>query len=108
MFKRLACWNLALITMACATGPANPGPYPTNYAELVNRWMQTTVYDPYSVRDLHIAEPLQGTYSAGLAFGGRIPAWAVCVTYNAKNLYGGYVGLQTTVLWLSGGHRQRA
>jgi hypothetical protein len=103
--KRVVAAVIASAIAACATTqPTNsPGPYPENYEALVNDWLRTSLYDPYSVRDLSITEPRQGRAWRGLLVGGPFNAWATCVTYNAKNRMGGYVGLSTTVVWIVNG-----
>ena len=93
-----------LLLTACAAAPSavssDPGHYPENYRALVKEWMRNTLFDPYSVRDLEITAPTKGTLWRGLVFGGALPAWIVCATFNAKNRFGGYVGRSTSVLFI--------
>lgn len=60
---------------------------PTNYRAQIAAYLKQTLKDPYSVWDAEISEPTT-------LFGGDVPG--VCVRMNAKNSFGGYVGIQTT------------
>jgi hypothetical protein len=54
-----------------------------------------TLKDPGSLQDFAVdrIEPMH--WYQGLLYGNRTEAaWGVCVHYNAKNSYGGYVGLR--------------
>lgn len=93
-----------LLLTACALPPPgvnpDPGPYPEKYRALVEQWLQETLFDPYSVRDLEVTVPVEGTLWQGLLLGGHLPVWTVCATFNAKNRFGGYTGRSTTVLFI--------
>jgi hypothetical protein len=96
---------MVLLLVGCATAatPQSRGPYPDNYLELARDWIRTTLFDPYSVRDLTISEPQPGRAWRGILLGGPFDAWTTCMTFNAKNRMGGYTGLQTYVLWIVDG-----
>ena len=93
----------ALLGLAnCATAPteSNAGPYPAKYREITREHLRTSLFDPYSARDFHVASPKIGqvhvvgtlTHETG---------WAVCYRGNAKNRMGAYTGAKEAVL-LSG------
>lgn len=56
--------------------------------------MRQTLFDPYSVRDLQISTVIEL---------GKVPT--VCVKGNPKNRMGGYVGLQTVMVYMPRGRR---
>lgn len=69
---------------------------PMNYKELVTAAVRESFFDPYSIRDAAITEPVMSTY-AGL------PAWSVCVRANAKNRMGAYTGRKSTAFYIQNG-----
>ena len=50
--------------------------------------------DPYSIQDLSISRPVPERRWVGLVNGSWLDAYVSCVRYNAKNSFGGYVGLK--------------
>jgi hypothetical protein len=97
-----------VLATACAVSippypdsPLPSGPYPLEYEQMIRSWLFSRLRDPYSVRDLVIAEPVAGPL---LRFdGGRgqyVGAYRGCVQYNAKNAFGAYVGLQVDSVWI--------
>lgn len=96
MFRYLGVISL-LLMCACASGTSDransdPGPLPTQYQAIVKRWLDENLKDPHSIQDLTISSPSRATAWTGLLNRGSVEAWVVCVGYNAKNSYGGYVG----------------
>ena len=90
----------ALLALAnCATAPteSNAGPYPAKYRDITRDHLRTSLFDPYSARDFHVASPKIGqvhvvgtlTHETG---------WAVCYRGNAKNRMGAYTGAKEAVL----------
>jgi hypothetical protein len=65
---------------------------PANYRGLVAAYLRKTLKDPYSVRDAEISGPTD--IFVGLINGGTAPG--VCVRMNAKNSFGGYIGIETS------------
>ena len=102
---------LGLFITGCATLPtskematADYGQYPDNYNEIVQNWINDTFFDPYSVRDLTISTPQKYYISEAPLMGGRrYFGYYVSVTCNAKNRMGGYVGKQTSNLFIRNG-----
>ena len=95
--RTLAAIAACLALLGCASpasGPINPGPYPNNYEKIVQNWLRASLKDPYSVRDLRIERPVADRFFVGLLNGGYVDAYQTCVTYNAKNSYGAYVGIR--------------
>jgi hypothetical protein len=74
----------------CATNPeASAAALPANWRQLVADRIRTTFFDPWSIRDAGIAEPVPGTSIYGHIM-------TVCVRANAKNRLGAYTGLEFT------------
>jgi hypothetical protein len=71
------------------------GPYPDNYKALMADYIKTTFFDPYSIRDVKITKPFPARSGFGIA-------WGVCLTLNAKNRMGGYIGLDTDFYVIAG------
>lgn len=84
-------------------GPkAEAGPPPNNYRAASVAAAKETFFDPYSVRDASISQPL---YASAVFDGVSMVArrgWIVCVKANAKNRMGGYTGIQETVMLFEG------
>lgn len=98
---------LSLIVLAgCTPATAPPDaplrPAPANHRASVDAWLQTALKDPESVRDLEVSELRQGGEWTGYAFEGMVPRHYACVTFNAKNSFGGYSGLSTYALFFEG------
>lgn len=95
----LAILASALLT-ACATKPVHiptRGPMPTHeQAEAaVRKVLLSGLKDPDSLKQFSIGEPVPTAWLDGIIHGSTPHAgWLVCFEYNAKNSYGGYVGLK--------------
>lgn len=105
---RLFVICLTLLAIGCTATPTDPmladaGPRPIGHEHIVETWLADHLLDPYSVRDLTISEPRQGTVWTGLLNQGAVPAWYVCAGLNARNAYGGYTGRQIYVLFIRDG-----
>jgi hypothetical protein len=91
----------------CATTPrlANisgaEGDRPEHYEQTIREHLRVTLLDPYSVQDFRVTPP-ERTWCAIPPGGGTFYGWRVKVQYNAKNAYGGYVGLRQSVYWFHG------
>jgi len=104
--------RLTLMAVACCAigacapprpDPASIGPPPANYRAAVKEHIKTTFFDPYSLRDVELSEPVP----ASMVFdgGNLVPysGWMVCLKANGKNRLGGYTGLQVTGILFQGG-----
>ena len=80
--------------------PADAGSAPTQYEQTIRTYLRTALKDPHSMIDFSISEPIQTSCSVGIY--GYFHGWRVTVSYNAKNSFGGYVGLQTHYYWFHG------
>lgn len=91
----------ATATITEGNSPESVGALPTDYEALVNEALRGRLRDPYSAV-VKVGPPnlSQCTTRSGVRFHG----WAMPVTYNAKNGYGGYVGERTLTAWIAGGH----
>lgn len=88
----------ACVFSACvpAKDPEKIGPYPGNYKAAVAADMKTRFFDPYSLRDVSIAEPREGHMLMQ-------QGWIVCVRANGKNRMGAYVGMKDTAFLVNNG-----
>jgi hypothetical protein len=96
-------WKLAMLAnaallSACALSPshdelshADYGAYPTEFKQVIERYMTHVLKDPESARYEYLNMPMRGwrRTSGGSKFG-----YVVCVNVNARNSYGGYTGSQ--------------
>lgn len=62
---------------------------PPNYRQIIVSKVKETFFDPYSIRDASISQPIAGRAALG-------PVATICVRSNAKNRMGGYTGLKAT------------
>ena len=102
---------IALLVVGCAsTGPVPPekarhamrhaGEQPQNYRETIAGYLKYKLADPYSIRDLDIGEPILSCCTTdGFK---RYCGWMVPVQFNAKNKFGGYVGINLHYFWFHG------
>lgn len=98
--KSIITGALLVLLAGCASLPtaqeaasADYGPMPTNYEQIVKTYYGTTLKDPDSAQYRNISSPRQ--YWLGDRFTGAKYGYLVCVTLNAKNSYGAYVGYKT-------------
>lgn len=75
-----------------ATGPAasaDVAALPADYRQQILARAKAEFFDPYSIRDAGISQPIGGTSLMGSTS-------TICVRANAKNRMGAYTGLRTT------------
>jgi hypothetical protein len=94
----LVCAAFASIFL-CGFGkiPADSGPAPADYRAQVSQYILISFKDPDSIKNLRISTPYRlrsRTYNG---------YWAVCIQANARNSYGGYVGLKDYIYIFKGG-----
>ena len=109
--RSLSVLTLALIltmTAGCVSLPNEQelqsleyGPYPENYEAIVKTYYEMLLKDPSSVQYRSITRPYQSYYGNRLE--GVHHGYKTCVTLNAKNSYGAYVGFKTDVLLIRNG-----
>ena len=75
---------------------ADYGPFPDNYEQIVKIYYSSVLKDPNSAIYKEITSPR--TWALGNRLEGAKFGYLVCVTLNAKNSYGGYVGYKTDAL----------
>jgi hypothetical protein len=68
------------------------GAYPTNYKEIVTKWLQTQLIDPASARIEWTGEPKPSDLGTK---GEHLYGYLVNFTVNARNRFGTYTGKQT-------------
>jgi len=71
---------------------ANYGPYPTEYKQIVTKYLRGILKDPDSAKIAKISKPreehkINSKYKKQAIYG-----YSSCALVNAKNSYGGYVG----------------
>jgi hypothetical protein len=67
------------------------GPYPTNYKEIVTKWLETQLVDPTSARIEWKDEPKPADLGSK---GEHLYGYLVTFTANARNRFGTYTGKQ--------------
>lgn len=90
---------VALALAGCASqsvdlASIDPGPAPATHESDVKAYLARTLLDPYSVKDLSISIPYMCSVRLEM-FAKPTHGWCSQVSYNAKNVYGGYVGVKT-------------
>ena len=80
---------------------ADHGSYPNNYEDIVKSYFARILKDPYSVRYESISTPQR--YWLANRLEGATYGYLVCVTLNAKNSYGAYIGYETDALIIRNG-----
>lgn len=68
------------------------GQKPENIEKILRRNFDRTLFDPASVTQFAVTEPVKCGKKKGL--GTPVFGWCASYEYNAKNRLGGYVGLQ--------------
>ena len=97
---------LSISLIGCATtssqiATADYGRYPANYEGIVQNWINSAFFDPYSIRDLRINPPKK--YYLRPLFQRAYYGYRVRVSCNAKNRMGGYIGKEIRNLLIRNG-----
>jgi hypothetical protein len=71
--------------------PSLCGPYPTNYKEIVTKWLETQLIDAESARIEWNGDPKPADLGAK---GEHLYGYLVNFTVNARNRFGAYTGKQ--------------
>jgi hypothetical protein len=71
---------------------ARYGPYPTNYKEIVTKWLETQLIDPASARIEWTDEPKPADQGAKSE---QLHGYLVHFRINARNRFGAYTGKQS-------------
>lgn len=92
------CALVVLALTGCASTPVDlstvdAGPPPTTHEQDVQTYLKGALLDPDSIKDLRITPPVKCAWRLE-AFAKPTGGWCSQVSYNAKNVYGGYVGLK--------------
>lgn len=89
-----------LLLMGCAPqyrdAPERAGPPPDNYRQIAATYIRANFFDPYSIRDVSLSQPIIGRMF-------NEQGWIVCIRANAKNRMGAYTGLKDTAILIHGG-----
>ncbi len=85
-----AVWNLSAETKPADTQPY--GPYPTNYKEIVTKWLETQLIDAESAHIEWNGDPKPANLGAQ-----DKPLYGYLVNFkiNARNRFGTYTGMQS-------------
>lgn len=79
---------------------SDAGQAPTCYEQTIRDYLQISLKDPRSIIDFSVSKPILTSCAVGIY--GPFHGWRVALSYNAKNSYGGYVGLKTYYCWFHG------
>jgi hypothetical protein len=85
----------AVLSVAAETAPADVsryGPYPTNYKEIVTKWLETQLLDASSARIEWNGDPKPADLGKN---GEHLYGWLVNFKVNARNRFGTYTGKQS-------------
>jgi hypothetical protein len=85
----------AVLRVAAETTPADLtryGPYPTNYKEIVTKWLETQLLDASSARIEWNGDPKPADLGKN---GEHLYGWLVNFKVNARNRFGAYTGKQS-------------
>ena len=90
---------------ACTTVPTDPklqsaGAPPQNVNAIVRSYLNESLKDPYSLKELAISPAREGGLWTGTINQGMVPSWYSCVEYNAKNSYGAYTGKKRYIIFM--------
>jgi hypothetical protein len=98
----------AMLVSGCVSLPtqqeaasADHGSYPSDYEQIAKDFYGNILKDPSSAQYRNIAAPKKAWL--GDRFNGAKYGYIVCVTLNAKNSYGAYIGFQTDGLLIRNG-----
>jgi hypothetical protein len=99
LMKMLALFVCASLIGASATSQAETatadaaryGPYPTNYKEIVMKWLQTQLFDASSARIEWSGDPQPADLGKN---GAHLYGYVVYFKINARNRFGIYTGMQ--------------
>ena len=80
--------------------PADAGSKPQGYEQAITNHLRYALKDPNSMTDFSVSEPVLTSCAVGIY--GPFHGWRVTTRYNAKNSYGGYVGIKTYYYWFHG------
>lgn len=101
------CWTMrlwvyvAVSSFLCSTSSASQPSAPTEKTAVME-YLQQTAFDPDALQIREISPMRSHTQKGGLLFKGWTIEY-VCVTWNGKNRYGGYVGFSTDAFVIQNG-----
>ncbi|MBS3756941.1 MAG: hypothetical protein KGY56_14680 [Desulfobacterales bacterium] len=102
----------ALAVSACATPPAetvkdDAGPYPENYRELIDWYLEETLPRPESTKKFEIIKAPEKirteTYYGFMPLYEGQQVWEVFVAFDTKNARGRHIGKDMHVVWIRHG-----
>jgi hypothetical protein len=80
--------------------PSDAGARPSDHETTIRAHLRRYLKDPDSMKDFQATAPILTSCAVGIY--GPFHGWRSDVSYNAKNSYGGYVGVQTYYYWFHG------
>ncbi|HEX4653605.1 MAG TPA: hypothetical protein VH227_05090 [Candidatus Udaeobacter sp.] len=98
LFALCAVFNLGAQTPAA--DPERYGPYPTNYKEIISKWLGTQLIDPDSARIEWTEEPKAADLGKD---GQHLYGYLVHFKIDARNRFNAYTGKQTHGALIRGG-----
>lgn len=109
--KRIILIAVALIIGGCGTplltseqlAAADFGSYPDNYVSIVKQYFEMRLKDPSSVMYRDMTSPKKIYFKPVSVWDDPKLGYIVCVSMNAKNSLGGYVGFTNEALLIRNG-----
>jgi len=97
----LSCGSLERMPSTQELAIANYGNPPSRLEETITHYLKENLKDPDSLKNLQVNVPRKGwtrtNYGKDILYG-----YWVYFSYNAKNIYGGYVGQKTYCAFFQG------
>lgn len=94
---------------SCAAPPheaviQNAGPYPENYRDMIECYLEQTLKNPESLKNFKIQKPPKivtlDTYYGFIPLYEGQKVWETFIVFDAKNANGKYVGPDMHVVWI--------
>ena len=89
-------------TLEVGADPALHGPYPKDYQEIIQNWLQTALVDPTSAQIEWITAPKAGTMPEKKN-GKPLFGYLVEFRLNSRNRFGAYTGMQKKTVLIHDG-----
>jgi hypothetical protein len=93
--------------MEVGADPKLHGPFPTNYQEIVTKWLETALIDPKSAQIEWITGPKPGSMPEK-KHGDPLFGYLVEFRLNSRNRFGAYTGMQRKTVLIHDGQVVKA
>jgi len=106
-FVALSTLSAQIGSMEVGADPKLHGPFPTNYQEIVTKWLDTALVDPKSAQIEWITGPKPGSMPAKV-HGDPLFGYLVEFRLNSRNRFGAYTGMQRKTVLIHDGQVVKA